>query len=403
MGKILSCMSGNCIGVLALTEENTNLKLAITTKDALIHEQMYMIHLLKNKENAEFCLKGGLCSQKDQDVVKEIAQVKKDKSYDSIILSGGGVKSVSFCGALCALEELGVLYDIDHVLKIKNLAGTSGGSIIAALLAVNYNSSDIKQITYDMDMNKIFDDKIGFIRDTVNLIKDYGVAPGDYIYEQMGVLIKAKTGDKDYTLSQLYQDKGINLVLVGTDLNLERSEYFCHNSNNPINRNMSIRTAVRISMSIPFMFEPVKHNGNYCVDGGMLDNYPLHIFDGEYPGEIKARLNMCPPNPKVLGINILSDREIDSYNRTDRLAINSPIQFVRSILTTFLTENERRIMTPSYWYRTASIVTPNYSILDFNLNQNQKEQLVNLGSKYMYDFFKDVVDDVDLENQVIEL
>ena len=39
--------------------------------------------------------------------------------------------------------------------------------------------------------------------------------------------------------------------------------------------------AVRMSMSIPFFFEPVVHAGHHFVDGGMLSNFPVWLFAAE--------------------------------------------------------------------------------------------------------------------------
>jgi len=53
----------------------------------------------------------------------------------------------------------------------------------------------------------------------------------------------------------------------------------------------------------------------------------------------------------------------------------------------FLTENDRRIMTPSFWIRTIVIVTPNYPLTKFNIDDQEKQQLIDAGRKYAGDFF----------------
>ena len=140
-------------------------------------------------------------------------------------------------------------------------------------------------------------------------------------------------------------------------------------------------------MSIPYLFEPVQCGGDYLVDGGVLDNYPLHIFDGKFPGDPNARLNLCPPNPKVLGINIISNQETDNYHSNERKDISNIIDYSITFITTFLTENERRVMTPSYWHRTINLITPSYPLTHFTLTQNQKDYLIKLGSVFVQKFF----------------
>ena len=57
--------------------------------------------------------------------------------YEYLVFSGGGVKCIAYCGVLDELDKRGVLY-CDNKLKLKGIAGTSGGSLIASLLALDY-------------------------------------------------------------------------------------------------------------------------------------------------------------------------------------------------------------------------------------------------------------------------
>ncbi len=42
-----------------------------------------------------------------------------------------------------------------------------------------------------------------------------------------------------------------------------------------------ITKAIRMSTSIPGFYEPVKYKGNIFVDGGLLSNFPVWLFDSE--------------------------------------------------------------------------------------------------------------------------
>ena len=42
---------------------------------------------------------------------------------------------------------------------------------------------------------------------------------------------------------------------------------------------LEIATAVRMSMSIPVFFKPVTMDGHEIVDGGLLSNFPIWLFD----------------------------------------------------------------------------------------------------------------------------
>lgn len=304
--------------------------------------------------------------------------------YEYLVFSGGGVKGISYCGALGVMDGIGILSK-----NIKGYAGTSAGSIVAGLLAVGYTSSEILQIMSEMDMEKLFDDKIGLIRDTYNLVENYGIAPGDYIDSYLGRLIKSKTGNPDYTIKQLYDDNGIELVIVGTDINIKKSRYFYAKSPNKSDGNISIRKAIRISMSIPYVFEPVMHNGHYHVDGGFLDNYPIHVFDSDIPGDDKARRGEGKINTKVLGLQILSSEDNDDTFDPEKSPdkINNIIDFSMSCISTFMIENNRKINTEDNLKRTIKIVTPNYSINTFDISPSDKFNLIEIGANACRKYF----------------
>ncbi|ARF12352.1 patatin-like phospholipase [Klosneuvirus KNV1] len=321
------------------------------------------------------------------DLMKEINTTFVNRDYEYLVFSGGGIKGLSFVGALETLEKLEVLYDEKRQLKLKGIAATSAGSIIGSLFAVGYKPHELRIIIDGIDFKQIVDDKPGFIRDGINFLEDWGVCPGNYIREVLGDLIKQKTGNPDYTFDDLYHDKKIKLVIVATEMSNEKSIYFYSGHPDKKYSNIPIREAVRMSMGIPFMFEPCLYNDGIFVDGGVLDNYPLHVFDGDYPGDPIARINECKPNPKVLGINIMSSSDQINYDIVEKEKITSLYQYGYSFVNTFLTENERRIMTPSFWLRSIILITPNYSLTTFDLTNEQKTQLVDIGMKGVNDYF----------------
>ena len=372
----------------AINKQNIDKIFELNTKiqnlEQQIIDQQKLINLLKFEKDEEHIYKNGIIQNINEDIEQSINDCKKNKNYEGLVLSGGGVKGVSYCGVIEALDEESILFDNDRNLKIKKFAGTSAGSIICALLAVGYETRELKKIMIDLDIEKLLDDKWGIIRDAINFVDDYGIAPGKFFYDLLGDLIEHKTGNKDYTIDQLYNDKNITLVTVGTDLSTMKSVYFYPNHQNEKYRNIPIRKAVRISMSIPFMFEPVVLDKDYFVDGGVLDNYPLHAFDGEYPGDTDAKLNLCPPNPKILGIKIITENDIEEKKNQ----IDCIFEYSFSYINAFLNENDKRIMTPSYWIRTCTVVTPNIPLSNFSLSRDQKINLINIGKISIRKYFK---------------
>lgn len=132
---------------------------------------------------------------------------EKSKDYEYLVFSGGGIKGIAYTGALNELQKHHIIYDENGKFKLKGIAGTSAGSIIAALLAVGYKPNELSKVMAEIEFDKILDDKCGYLRDAYNLITDWGLCPGNYVLQLMGDYITKKVGNPDYTLEDLYHDK----------------------------------------------------------------------------------------------------------------------------------------------------------------------------------------------------
>jgi len=316
------------------------------------------------------------------DQSNDLIKIKEEKimqKYENIVIEGGGTKGICYCGALQELEKNGILKNI------KRYAGSSAGAIIATLLALNYNAQEIKDIIYKTNFDKFIDDKFGFIRDALCIMKEYGYCSGSYFFNFIGNLIKFKTNNQDYTFKNLYDDHKKELVITGTDLNQMKTIYF----SNLTTPDFPIRDAVRISMSIPFLFTPLKWNEHFMVDGGTIDNYPIHVFDGAYPGDPAAKLNLTESNPKTIGLKIMTPDERENFELYKKENITSLKQFSMSIINTLMVANERKYLKAGYWERTIPIKCPNIPITKFDISNEMKDKLIENGKIAVQKYFAD--------------
>lgn len=277
--------------------------------------------------------------------------------YTNLVLSGGGVKGIAIISAISELEKMGILKNIT------NYAGASVGSLIACLIAIGYTANEIKGIINTIDYDKILDDKAGYIRDVYNLITDYGYASGDYLYNMIGKLIKDKTGNIDYTLEDLYNKQHKKLIITTTNLNTRSVVYLQAGHTNTHYSNITLRKAIRMSMSIPFVFEPVLYHDCLHVDGGCLDNYPLNCFD---------------PYGKTLGLRLVQDRP-------EKQEINNLYDYSYAYIETFLAENDRKHKDTD---RTIVIKTAQYGLSKFVLTEEEKQTLMKQGKEAVKNYFK---------------
>jgi NTE family protein len=112
---------------------------------------------------------------------------------------------------------------------------------------------------------------------------------------------------------------------------------------------MSIALAVRISGGIPFYFEPIVVNDqyqkidkedtvsfrNYYVDGGMIANYPISIFD---TCENKGNPLQCDKvwfNPQTLGIKLERPAQIDAIKNNSNNIPPFEIKSFKDYITAF--------------------------------------------------------------------
>jgi NTE family protein len=303
-----------------------------------------------------------------------------DNKYDYLVFSGGSIKGIAFLGALQVLLEHKIINS-----NIKGYAGTSAGSIIASLLAIGLSYDQIQKYMTDLDISKIPDDKIGFIRDTENFINNYGVCKGNYLYKYLGNIIKTKCGDKNYTIKQLFDNTGIKLVIPVTDMNKKETVYLHPHNLIDAYKNIPIRLAVRMSTSVPFMFEPIKYNNSLFVDGGVIDNYPINVFDGEESelGSLDQCLGLCKPNDKVLGLKLITKIEPNEWTE-----ITSVTNFGLQIIDLFLTDNDRKSYTKINKKRTINIMTESYSLTDFTMDLRRESDLINAGIRAGFKFIE---------------
>jgi NTE family protein len=195
--------------------------------------------------------------------------------FRNLVFEGGGVKGIAYVGALEVLQKKKILADVRRV------GGTSAGAITATLVGLGYSVADINEILWELDFNKFLDDSWGVVRDTGRLINEFGWYRGDFFREWISERIADKTGSKHTTFRDLdhwiKEGRGFKHVyFLGTNLSTGYAEVFSH-EHTP---RWTIADAVRISMSIPLFFAARRSvRGDVYVDGGMLNNYPVKVFD----------------------------------------------------------------------------------------------------------------------------
>eukprot|EP01103_Thecamoeba_quadrilineata_P010885 TRINITY_DN2473_c0_g1_i1.p1 TRINITY_DN2473_c0_g1~~TRINITY_DN2473_c0_g1_i1.p1 ORF type:complete len:472 (+),score=78.10 TRINITY_DN2473_c0_g1_i1:28-1416(+) len=220
-----------------------------------------------------------------------------DYPFKNLVLEGGGVRGIAYGGALAVLDGKGILKNIERI------AGTSAGSIAGLCLALGADSARIERALQEMDFASFADG---------NFITSHGLAlhEGNALAQSVRTLITQLLTEKNITKEQLnlsnlenitfdhlrtlhenpkYQGVFKLFYAIGTKVGNFSLEVFSNKEeydalsmrvfSADTTPNLTLWEATRISMSVPFFFKPVKYDGSYYVDGGVLYNYAINIFD----------------------------------------------------------------------------------------------------------------------------
>jgi len=196
-----------------------------------------------------------------------------------VVLSGAGLLYPLHAGAVAYLMENG--YEIEHI------TGVSGGAIIAALVAVGYDHREIKELVLDLlpGPNKLLDF-------SWKPWWDWGLIKGERIEAAMReTFVDMKMADTKIPANIAT----VNLDHVG---NWGVHHMIYSPEHTP---EMDLAKAVRASISIPFVFRPVRINGHRHIDGGVAASFPLDIYGtGEDVIGFQIRPWSAPAKPASL-------------------------------------------------------------------------------------------------------
>ena len=157
-----------------------------------------------------------------------------------LALGGGAARGFAHIGVIQVLEEAGIPIDL--------VAGTSAGSLVAALYAAGRNGAMLARVALAMDESAITDWAFpgrGLIR---------GEALARYVREQTG--------------GKLIEQLPLPLGIVATDLDNGQAVLF---------QRGDVGAAVRASSAVPAIFQPVKIGTREYVDGGLVSPVPVRF------------------------------------------------------------------------------------------------------------------------------
>jgi NTE family protein len=276
-----------------------------------------------------------------------------------LVLEGGGILGVAFIGAFQALEEKGY--------KVNRIAGSSAGSLMAALIQSGYTAKELIDILENTDL-RIFKNttrlsKFLFLGKSISIFKNKGIYLNNQIKPWLDNLLFHK--------GQLTFRDNERLKIIASDITNRRVMIIpdCLSSYEMDPNEFSISDAVLMSTAIPYYYVPFELKKEnkliYVVDGGLYSNFPVWLFDGQEE-----------PIWPTFGVKI---KDNVSYS----LSMNKGLGFfkyTKDIISALISKDETVYLTQKDLVRTILIDhNDQIKITDFNLSKEQLHYLINCG------------------------
>ncbi len=289
--------------------------------------------------------------------------------YIDGVFSGGGIKGLALVGACAAIEKRG--------FRFKRVAGTSAGSLIAGLLAAGYTSAEMAAILDDLDLKKFLDSRKTIIPSALTkwlfVYWRLGLYKGDELECWIGEKLAAR-GLR--TFGDLAPDA---LRIIASDLTNGRllilPDDLPKYGVDP--RTFPVARAIRMSCSLPFFFEPVKLRDrvgmNIVVDGGVLSNFPMWLFDKDNVKKVRP----------VLGVKLSQNLIQQPTNK-----IKNALQMFEALFETMKDAHDSRYISRKHEKNIIFIPTEGNLTTEFQLSDEKKQELIDLGQKSAEKFFK---------------
>jgi len=188
----------------------------------------------------------------------------------NLVLSSGGVGGISFIGALKKLQD-------SKYLKIDNIecyCGVSIGSLISLLLITGYTIDECVELSMKLDFKDMVN--IG-AEDALSFFNNYGFDTGRKMQNVIELFLDKKGFDKNVTFKDLYNKTKKHYIVVAVCLETMKPVFFDYKKY----PDFRVADCIRASMTIPFLFHPVKINDLTYVDGGVIKSFPIEHFRRE--------------------------------------------------------------------------------------------------------------------------
>ncbi len=197
-----------------------------------------------------------------------------DRPKIGLVLGGGGARGYAHVGVLKKLEEMRIPYDY--------IAGTSMGSIVGGFLATGMESAELEKVVRDADWDDLFkdktarrdlpfrrkdDDDLGLYGPKLGIGKNSNLLPQGMVSGQKIVFMFESVASQRVNTTD-FDKLPIPYRAIATDI---------VTGDIVVIGTGEISMAMRASMAVPGVFDPVRRGDALLVDGGLVRNLPVDV------------------------------------------------------------------------------------------------------------------------------
>lgn len=290
------------------------------------------------------------------------------------VFEGGGVKAIALVGAVKAAEQNGIQFE--------KVAGTSSGAIVASLIAAGYSADEMRDLIMEMPFQSFVPKgmlhRLNWIGPAIRIMVKKGLYSGlqleQWISEKLSKKGISTFGDlKENQLRVIASDITQGKMLVLPD-DIRQYGY------DP--KQLKVSEAIMMSSAIPYFFEPVmirpadgkRRQTYYIVDGALLSNFPLWLFDQKY----KYGGKIVP----AIGFRLVGK------NEREPIRIHGPISMFRALFATMMGAHDERHIGKNAAFRTVKIPTLGVQTTEFGISQEKAKALYRTGLEAGNEFFR---------------
>ncbi len=300
--------------------------------------------------------------------------------YVDLVLGGGGVRGVAHVGALAELEARGY--------RVQRVAGASSGALAGALIAAGAKPFDLATVLAELDWGAVT---------TADLTRR--LTGTRWVGGLVERLREGRTIDPQEWIEGLLEARGVR---TWADLRLADPEDWIPEDQryrlvvrclDVVNRRVvrlpwdyrrygldpdeqPVADAVRASMAVPIVFDPVLIGepglgGGLLIDGGLGSGFGVDVFD---------RLDGGPPKHPTFALQLLSTPRTQEWPGSD-------LQLLRAVVQTMVdTGNEMVPVGPCDERRTIALDTSMVRTLDVRITHAEQDELFRIGRDSMAGF-----------------